>query len=332
MRIAEAPVAIVGAGPTGIACAAELSRLGIASVCYEKGFLLDSLYHFPEEMRWFSTRDLLDIAGVPFASPEAHPSRLETLAYYRSVAERFAVRVEAETEVRAIRAREGGGLELEAVVRGAPRRLEAPEAILATGFFHNPRRLGVPGEELPQVRRRYVSGYPFHGRAVVVIGGKNSAAEATLDLYRHGARVTLVVRGPALSDRIKYWIKPDLENRIRSGAIDAHFSAAVAEITPESVRITTSEGSRSVAADAVFPLIGYEPDFALFERCGIRLEGDMRVPAHDPQTLESNVPDLYLAGAILGGSAIGRIFIENSRHHAGSIASAIEHKRRPLTA
>jgi thioredoxin reductase (NADPH) len=332
VRVAEAPVAIVGAGPTGIACAAELSRHGIASVCYEKGFLLDSLYHFPEEMRWFSTRDLLDIAGVPFASPEAHPSRLETLAYYRSVAERFAVRVEAETEVRAIRAREGGGLELEAVVRGAPRRLEAPEAILATGFFHNPRRLGVPGEELPQVRSRYVSGYPFHGRAVVVIGGKNSAAEAALDLYRHGARVTLVVRGPALSDRIKYWIKPDLENRIRSGAIDAHFSAAVAEITPESVRITTSEGSRSVAADAVFPLIGYEPDFALFERCGIRLEGDTRVPAHDPQTLESNVPDLYLAGAILGGSAIGRIFIENSRHHAGSVASAIERKRRLVTA
>jgi thioredoxin reductase (NADPH) len=332
VRVAEAPVAIVGAGPTGVACAAELSRLGIASVCYEKGFLLDSLYHFPEEMRWFSTRDLLDIAGVPFASPEAHPSRLETLAYYRSVAERFAVRVEAETEVRAIRAREGGGLELEAVVRGAPRRLEAPEAILATGFFHNPRRLGVPGEELPQVRSRYVSGYPFHGRAVVVIGGKNSAAEAALDLYRHGARVTLVVRGPALSDRIKYWIKPDLENRIRSGAIDAHFSAAVAEITPESVRITTSEGSRSVAADAVFPLIGYEPDFALFERCGIRLEGDTRVPAHDPQTLESNVPDLYLAGAILGGSAIGRIFIENSRHHAGSVASAIERKRRLVTA
>ena len=328
----DAAVAIVGAGPTAIACAAELSRQGIASVCYEKGFLLDSIYHFPEEMRWFSTRDLLDIAGVPFTSPEAHPSRLETLAYYRGVAERFAVRVEPETEVRAVRAREAGGLELDTVVRGTPRRFDAPEAIIATGFFHNPRRLGVPGEDLPHVQRRYVSGYPWHGRPVVVIGGKNSAAEAALDLYRHGARVTLAVRAAALSERIKYWIKPDLENRIRSGAIDAHFSALVSEITPAGVRITTSGGSRSVAADAVFPLIGYEPDFALFERCGIRLEGSRRVPAHDRQTLESNVPDLYLAGAILGGSAIGRIFIENGRHHAGMIATAIERKRRLVTA
>lgn len=208
----------------------------------------------------------------------------------------------------------------------------APETILATGFFHNPRRLGVPGEDLPHVHRRYVSGYPFHGRPVVVVGGKNSAAEAALDLYRHGARVTLVVRAPALSERIKYWIKPDLENRIRSGAIRACFSAAVVEIAPECVWIAMADGKRSVTADAIFPLIGYEPDFALFERCGIRLEGEKRIPVHDPQTLESNVPDLYLAGAILGGSAIGRIFIENSRHHAGRIASAIERKRRLVTA
>jgi thioredoxin reductase (NADPH) len=326
------PVAIVGAGPTAIACAVELSRHAIASVCYEKGFLLDSIYHFPEEMRWFSTRDLLDIAGVPFGSPEPHPSRLETLAYYRSVAEKFAVRVEPETVVRAIRQRENGGLEIEALARGEPRRLAAPEAILATGFFHNPRRLGVPGADLPHVHTRYVSGYPFHGREVVVVGGKNSAAEAALDLYRHGASVTLLVRAKALSERIKYWIKPDLENRIRSGAIRAHFSATVLEISPESVRISTPLGEHSIAAHAVFPLIGYEPDFALFERCGIRLEGEKRVPVHDPQTLESNVPGLYLAGAILGGSAIGRIFIENSRHHAGRIASAIERKRRLVTA
>ncbi|MGH7820024.1 MAG: NAD(P)-binding domain-containing protein, partial [Candidatus Binatia bacterium] len=313
METADATVAIVGAGPTGIACAAELFHRGIPAVCHDKGFLLDSLYHFPEQMRWFSTRDLLDIAGVPFASPEAHPNRLEALAYYRGVAEKFAVRVEPETEILAIRPRDAGGLEIEAVSRGRPRRFSAPEAILATGFFHNPRRLGVSGEDLPHVHRRYVSGYPFHGRAVVVVGGKNSAAEAALDLYRHGARVALVVRGPALSERVKYWIKPDLENRIRAGAIQAHFSAGVVEITREAVRISTPDGARDVAADAVFPLIGYEPDYALFERCGIRLEGDKRVPAHDPGTLESNVPDLYLAGAILGGSEIGRIFIENSR-------------------
>jgi len=326
------PVAIVGAGPTGIACAVELQRREIPAVCYEKGFLLDSIYHFPEELRWFSTRDLLDIAGVPFATPEAHPTRLETLAYYRGVAERFGVEVAPETEIRSIAPRAGGGLELEALACGRPIRFEAPAAILATGFFHNPRRLGVTGDELPHVHSRYVSGYPFHGRNVAVIGGKNSAAEAALDLYRHGARVTLLVRAAAISDRVKYWIKPDLENRIRAGAIQARFQARVLEITRDAVLVEDPSGRSALPAEAVFPLIGYEPDFRLFERCGIRLEGPARVPFHDPETLESNVPNLYLAGAILGGREVGKIFIENSRHHACSVASAIERKRRLVTA
>jgi thioredoxin reductase (NADPH) len=325
-------VAIVGAGPTGIACAAELSRRGIPSVCHDKEFLLHSIFHFPEEMRWFSTRDLLDIAGIPFSSPEAHPTRLETLAYYRAVAERFGVEVSPETEVRRIVPMAGGGLEVETVCRGRVRSFPAPAAILATGFFHNPKRLGVPGDDLPHVHCRYVSGYPFHGRDVVVVGGKNSACEASLDLYRHGALVTMVVRAAALSERVKYWIKPDLENRIRAGAIRACFQARVLEITPDAVRIEDPSGRREIPAGAVFPLIGYEPDFALFERCGIALEGEGRAPARDPETLESNVPNLYLAGAILGGSEIGRIFIENSRHHAGTIAAAIERKLKLVTA
>jgi len=317
------PVAIVGAGPTGIACAIELSRRGVASVCLDRGSILDSIYHFPEEMRWFSTRDLLDIAGVPFTSAEAHPTRLETLAYYRGVAERFGVRVRPETEVERIEPRPGGGVVVAAQARLGSERFDAPAAILATGFFPNPRRLGVPGEDQPHVHSRYISGYPFHGRNVVVIGGKNSAAEAALDLYRHGARVAIVVRGPAISDRVKYWIKPDLENRIAAGAIAALFRSNVREIGADFVRVATPDGEGRIPADAVFPLIGYEPDFALFERCGIRLEGEARVPAHDPETLESNVPGLYLAGAILGGREIGKIFIENSRHHAGMIAAAI---------
>jgi thioredoxin reductase (NADPH) len=322
------PVAIVGAGPTGIACAVELMRRGIPAVCYDKGSLLDSIYHFPEEMRWFSTRDLLDIAGVPFTSPEAHPTRLETLAYYRGVAERFDVRVTPETRVTAIEPLAAGGLRLALQTRTGASELSAPAAIIATGFFHNPRRLEVPGADLPHVHSRYVSGYPFHGRDVIVIGGKNSAAEAALDLYRHGARVTLVVRAAAISERVKYWIKPDLENRIRAGVIRALFESRVVAILPESVEVESPEGVRTVAADAVFPLIGYEPDFAFFQRCGIRLEGPQRVPAHDPETLESNVPNLYLAGAILAGTEIGKIFIENSRHHAGMIATAIDRRLR----
>ena len=326
------PVVIVGAGPTGIACAIELGNRGIPAVCYDRGHILHSIFHFPEEMRWFSTRDLLDIAGVPFGVPDAHPTRIETLAYYRAVAEKFGVRVVPRTEIVAITPVPAGGLEVSAVDPAGPRRFAAPAAILASGFFDNPRRLGVPGEDLPHIHRRFVSGYPFHGRDVAVIGGKNSASEAALDLYRHGAHVSMIVRGPAISDRVKYWIKPDLENRIRTGAIRALFDARVVEITPELVRIETPAGPGAIAATAVFPLIGYEPDFALFERCGIRVDGRERVPAHDPETLESNVPNLYLAGAILGGSEIGQIFIENSRHHAAWIAAAIERRRKYVPA
>ena len=318
-----AHVAIVGAGPTGIACAVELGRRGMPAACWDRGGLLDSIYHFPEEMRWFSTRDLLDIAGVPFTTPEPHPTRLETLAYYRGVAERFGVEVVPETTIESIRSAAGGRLTVSAKGRTGPLAFEAPAAILATGFFHNPRRLGVPGDGLAHVHARYVSGYPFHGMDVVVVGGKNSAAEAALDLYRHGARVTLVVRAEAISERVKYWIKPDLENRIAAGKIRALFQSHVLEITAELVRVATPAGEASLGADAVFPLIGYEPDFGLFERCGIRVEGPHRVPLHDPETLESNVPNLYLAGAMLGGTELGRIFIENSRHHAAIIASSI---------
>ena len=325
------PVTIVGAGPTGIACAVELGRRGIAAICYDSGSILDSLYHFPEEMRWFSTRDLLDIAGVPFPAPEAHPTRLEALAYYRGIAERFKVRVAPESRVDSIRIGEPEALVLTVVGREGPRKVPSPAAILATGFFHNPRKLGVPGEGLPHVHARYVSGYPFHGRDVAVVGAKNSAAEAALDLYRHGARVTLLARGPAISDRVKYWIKPDLENRICAGAIRALFNTRVLEITPDAVRVVTPEGEEIVPAEAVFALIGYEPDFAFLTRCGVHLEGPERVPSHDPESLESNVPNLYLAGAILGGTEIGKIFIENSRHHAAIVASSIERRLRVLT-
>lgn len=332
MPVMDEPVVVVGAGPTGIACAIELGRRDLAAVCHDRGGILHSIQRFPEEMRWFSTRDLLDIAGVPFGTPDAHPTRLETLAYYRSVAERFGVRVLAESTIERVTARPGGGVEIDASGRRGARRWAAPAAILATGFFDNPRPLDVPGADRPHVRSRYVSAFPWHGRDVVVVGGRNSAAEAALDLYRHGARVTLVHRGEDLSPRVKYWIRPDLENRIRAGAIRALFRSRVVAIEAEAVRVATPTGEVVVPAEAVFALIGYQPDFALFERCGIRLEGDARVPAHDPETLESNVPNLYLAGAMLGGTEVGRIFIENSRQHATRIAEAIERRRKLVNA
>jgi thioredoxin reductase (NADPH) len=327
MPDAAHPVAIVGAGPTGIACAIALQRRGVDAVCYDKGGILESIYRFPEEMVWFSSRDLLDIAGVPFTTPHAHPTRLETLAYYRGVAERFGVRVEPETEIRNAR-RDGDGFVLEALRRGATLAVPAPAVVIATGFFHNPKRLDVPGCTLPFVRSRYVSGFPFHGRRVVVVGGKNSAAEAALDLYRHGASVTMIVRRGGISEKVKYWIRPDLENRIRDGAIRAFFHTRVIEILPDAVRAGGPSGETLIPADAVFALIGYEPDFAFLERFGIALEGERREPVHDAESLESNVPGVYLAGAVLSGADTGRIFIENSRHHAERIAAAIAGRSR----
>ena len=326
MSLPSLPVAIVGAGPTGIACAVELGRRGIDAVCFDKGSLLDSIYHFPEEMVWFSTRDLLDVAGVPFGTPHAHPTRLDTLAYYRSVAEKFAVRVEPDSEVAAARREADGSFTLP--LRGRePGDFRASAVIVATGFFSNPKKLDVPGCSLPLVHSRYVSGYPFHARRVVVVGGKNSAAEAALDLYRHGASVTMIVRAGGISERVKYWIKPDLENRIRAGAVRAHFHSRVVEIRPDGVLAETPSGRTFLPADAVFALIGYEPDFALLERCGVSLRGERREPEHDAETLETNVPGLYVAGAVLSGTDTGRIFIENSRHHAAAIADAIAQRR-----
>jgi thioredoxin reductase (NADPH) len=331
VKSGASPVAIVGAGPTGIACAVSLGREGIDAVCYDKGSILESIFRFPEEMRWFSTRDLLEIAGVPFAIADAHPNRLDTLAYYRGVAEKFGVRVEPETEVHSIRP-EADRLTIGLIRAGAESRVSAPAAIVATGFFHNPRRLDVPGEGLPVVRVRYVSGYPFHGRRVIVVGSRNSAAEAALDLYRHGARVTLVARAPAISDRVKYWIRPDIENRIRAGAIRALFHARIREIRPDGALVATPRGEEFLPADAVFTLVGYEPDFAMLERCGIELEGPSKAPSHDIETLESNVPNVYVAGAVLSGLETGKIFIENSRHHADQIAAAIARRLRAVHA
>ncbi len=219
------PVAIVGAGPTGIACAIELQRVGREAICYDKGGILDSIYRFPEEMVWFSTRDLLDIAGIPFATPHAHPTRLETLAYYRGVAEKFGVKVEAETEIERIERSSDGNFSVFARRRGETVSSAASAVVIATGFFHNPKKLDVPGCDLPHVHSRYVSAYPYHGRDIVVVGAKNGAAEAALDLYRHGARVTLVARAGEISDRVKYWVKPDIENRIREGSIRAFFQS-----------------------------------------------------------------------------------------------------------
>jgi bacillithiol disulfide reductase len=316
-------VAVVGGGPTGIAAAIELGNRSIEALVYERGCLADAIFHFPEEMTFFSTPERLEIAGVPFVVAGAKPTRRDALAYYRKVAERFGVRIVPETEIISVRPAPGGGFDLAARDREGEKIFRADPVILAVGFFHQPRRLAVPGADQSHVSPRYVSGHPYSGRDVVVVGGRNSAAETALDLFRHGARVTLVHRGEELYPRIKPWVLSDLSNRISAGEIRALFGSTIREIGKRDVTVETPGGTERLPADAVFSMIGYSPDFAFFERCGIALDPVDRIPAHDPETFESNVPGIFVIGTPVAGIHTGRIFIENSRFHAVSVAKAV---------
>jgi bacillithiol disulfide reductase len=326
----RAPVAIVGGGPTGIAAAIELGERGIDAVVYERGCLADAIFHFPEDMTFFSTPERLEIAGVPFVVSGPKPSRRDALAYYRKVAERFGVRFSFGTEVVSVRSAPTGSFELTVRDLAGERVVRAEEVILAVGFFHQPRRLDIPGSDQSHVFSRYVSGHPYFGRDVVVVGGRNSAAEASLDLFRHGARVTLVHRGEGLHPRVKPWVLSDLSNRIAAQEIQALFRSAVREIGPDHVVVETSGVLQRRAAEAVFPMIGYTPDFDFLQRCGILLETADRIPRHDSETFESNVPGLFIVGSPVAGIHTGRIFIENSRFHAVRVAEAIAGRRRSV--
>ncbi len=314
-------VVVIGAGPVGLACAIEARREGLTARVIEKGTLVNSIVGYPARMEFFSTPELIEIGNYPFPIQGYKPTREDAVEYYRGVAAQEKLDVRLYERVLDVRGAAG-----DFTVTTSKGTHQARHIVVSIGFFDQPNLLNVPGENLPKVTHYYREPYPFVRQKVAVIGARNSAAKAALDCYRHGAEVTLIVRSNALSDKIKYWIKPDLENRIRAGAIRAFFRSRVVAIAPGAVSIETPAGPETVPADAVFPLIGYEPDFALFERCGIRTEGDNRVPVHDPATLESNVPGIYLAGALLGGVEVGRIFIENSRHHAAMIADGIARK------
>ena len=325
-------VIVIGAGPTGLACAIEAQKIGLKVIVVDKGCLVNSLFHYPANMSFFTTPELLEIGDIPFTTAQQKPTREEALEYYRKVAEHYHLDVRQYEWVKTVMG-EDENFSITATDRaGRPHDYHTRKVIVSTGYYDLANQLGIPGEELPKVSHYYGEPHPYYDCEVLVIGGKNSAAIAALDLWRHGARVTLLVRASQISERVKYWIKPDLENRIRAGAIRAFFEARVVEISDESVLFEDPAGRHAAAAAAVFPLIGYMPDFALLERCGVRLEGPSRVPVHDAETLESNVPGVYLAGAILAGTEIGKIFIENGRHHAGTIASAIARRLAPQAA
>jgi thioredoxin reductase (NADPH) len=317
---------VVGAGPTGLACAIEAQKAGLRVVVVDKGCVCNSLFHYPSHMTFFTTPELLEIGGIPFPSPNAKPNRNEALQYYRHVAAYYKLDVRQYHRVERVTGSEGA-FSVRTMDRfGRSSVLKARKLAIATGYYDRPNYLHVPGESLSKVHHYYFDPHPFFGMDVLVIGGKNSAAIAALELWRSGARVTLVHRDAEMHAHVKYWIKPDIENRIKNLDIKAYFSSNVVEINPDTVVIETPQGRETVKNDFVFAMTGYHPDFDFLEGLGVRFEGEDRQPVCNPETLESNVPGIYLAGVIVAGSRTNEIFIENGRHHGKQIAAALTAK------
>jgi len=320
-------VLVVGAGPTGLACAIEAQKAGFRAVNVDKGCLVNSLYHYPANMVFFTTPELLEIGSIPFTTAHQKPTRSEALEYYRKVAEHYQLDIRQYETVNRITGKDGD-FKIDVTDRnGAARKYQASKIVIATGFYDLPNMMGVPGEDLPKVHHYYGEPHPYFGADVVVVGGKNSAAIAALELWRHGARVTLVHRGAGMHQNVKYWIKPDIENRIKNGEVKAYFNTCVKEITPVSVVLKTAAGEETIANDFVLALTGYHPDLDFLRQLGIEI-GPLPEcrPAVNMETLESNVPGVYLAGVVVAGNRTGEIFIENGRFHGGQIAADIKKK------
>lgn len=312
-------VLVIGAGPVGLATAIEARRAGLSALVVDKGALVNSIVGYPARMEFFSTPDLIEIGNHPFPVQGYKPTREEGLEYYRSVAAREQLEVRLYETVLGVE----GARESFTVVTNKARHA-ARRVVVAIGFYDIPNLLGVPGEALPKVSHYYREPYPFVGQRVVIVGARNSAAKAALDCHRHGAAVTMIVRGPAISDKVKYWIKPDLENRIKEGSIRTHFNSTVSEITETTVVAQTPDGRVDIPNDWVLALTGYQPDYRFLDTLGIAIGDDpARTPLYDETTFESRRPGVYLAGTVCGGLHTGRWFIENGRFHARQIVAHI---------
>lgn len=322
----SADVLCIGAGPTGMACAIEAQKVGLTAILVDKGCLVNSLFHYPANLVFFTTPELLEIGDIPFSTAHQKPTRNEALEYYRNVAAHYELNVRQYERVDAVSGSDGKFRVATVDRHDRWHEYRARKLVVATGFYDLPNLMGIPGEDLAKVFHYYREPHPFYDSDVLVIGGKNSAAEAALDLWRHGARVTLVHRGPAMRDSVKYWVKPDIENRIKRGEILAYFNTTVREISDDSVLLRTPEGEMELENDFVFALTGYHPDFDFLRGLGIELSAEQCRPLCDPETLESNVPGIYVAGVIVAGSRTSEIFIENGRFHGRQIAADLKHK------
>jgi len=323
---------VIGAGPTGLACGIELKLQGLHAVLFEKGCLTNSLYHYPTNMVFFTTPELLEIGNLPMTSLNEKPNRTEALKYYRRAAEHYKLDIHQYEKVDHVGGNDNA-FEVHSTDRyGCHHTCAARKIVLATGYYDIPNLLNVPGEDLPKVLHYYKEPHPYYDQDVAVIGAKNSAAIAALELFWTGARVTLVHRGGQISQKVKYWIRPNIENRIKNGEIKAYFHSKVVEIRPDSLLLDTPQGEVSLKNDFVFALIGYSPDLEFLNSIGVTLDPATQRPRTDPATLESERSGVYLAGVIVAGMHTNEIFIENGRFHgkviAGDIAAKLHNLKR----
>ncbi|HEY6951115.1 MAG TPA: YpdA family putative bacillithiol disulfide reductase [Bacteroidota bacterium] len=310
-------VMIIGAGPAGLACAIEAKKRTLSSLVIDKGSVVDAIRRFPVNLVFFSTPELLEIGNVPFIVPTFRPTRIDIVRYYHRVAKDYALPIVTGAEVTSV---EKKGELFEIVTSGGHYR--GRNIVFATGYFDNPNPFDVPGSHLPKVLRYYSEPFQYSGKRVAVVGGKNSAVEIALELFRNGADVTLIHRGPRFSDGVKYWILPDIENRIKAGEVKALFETRVKEITPSEVILEGKHAGR-ISNDTVFVMIGYRPDNRMLEKAGVDIDPVSLAPSHDPATMETNVKGIYLAGSIAAGKLNNKIFIENGRLHGALIVESI---------
>ncbi len=311
----ELDVVIVGAGPIGLACGIEAKKAGLSYTIIDKGVLVNSLYHYPNNMTFFSTSEKLEIGDVPFISNNAKPTRSEALEYYRRVCTSWKLHVQLYEKVEGINKED-----TTFKIVTSKNQYRARKVVLALGFYDLPFLLNVPGEDLPKVKHYYDEPHPYFGQKIIVIGAANSAVDVALETWRKGADVTMVVREPSIGENVKYWARPDIENRIKEGSIKAHFLSEVVRIHPTQVEIKTPTGNVVIENDFVLAMTGYQPPFDFMKAAGVKFAGDeYHTPIYNEQTMECNVPGMYLAGVVCGGLKTNKWFIENSRVHAEMI-------------
>ena len=311
---------IIGGGPIGMACAIEAKKKGLSYIILEKGALVNSLFNYPLYMTFFSTAERLEIGNVPFSCIAPKPGRQEALEYYRNIQKHFNLNIRLFERVVSVEKQDNGNFK----VVSEKAAYSAKNVVVATGFYDLPVYMDVPGENLPQVRHYYKEAHEYAFRKVLVVGANNSSVDAALECWHKGADVTMVIRKGEINDRVKYWIKPDIENRIAEGSIKAHYYSEIKAITEKEVVVKTPEGDINIAADFVLALTGYHPDIDFLRSCGIDTHDDVLcVPIYNPETMETNVPGLYLAGVVCGGMETHKWFIENSRVHAQMIVGDI---------